>query len=211
MATVAWSGGTTHYRPYAMTKGPHGFAFTQSDVFNPSTDSMYKAMAFDWAHTTGEDQVRIPFINNKPMIIEVIFSQLTTTYYPGIIFERPPKSKNPIWGYSTDAGSTKSGGQAPSSTDDSGYVYLASTAYFTSADSSSYGVFRIRVTPAEFAWNDGGSTGTGTNAYENYVIVSPSLSPGAGAVGSLRSTQLVSAACSTNGFEYAYVRAIPQY
>jgi hypothetical protein len=201
---VGWSAGTTSIRPYTFTRTPYGFAVSQSTVFLASTYLLTSnACDAGYCQVDEAEIIRIPFVDNRDMMVTIKYVGLDTAgRYPGIILRKPPQSKNP--------GSTKALTQ-PSSTNNSGYrtvvgkVSVGGTATTASCD------FYIRIPPGRFAFNDGGSTGEGTAAYENYIEIAPLMASTAGntAYYANAAVDLVSAACTTAAFNYAFVKAYP--
>ena len=208
MATgdVTWDGTTSYVRPVLMYKTPRGVTYGQSTNMNYSTQYRDAAYAVCGAAlSTGDNLIRIPFRTNGDLMIKIDFNQCAAAgQFPGIILQRPPASKNPVYGYST-YNSYK--GDSPTSTKDAGYVMLVSPTSLASAATSMSHSAMFIITPGRYAFNDGGSTGIGTNAYENYIVMSPVLTAARGNE-LMKSTQYVSLQCSSFGFDLAQVHAV---
>ena len=209
MATgdVAFDGSTRSVRPAQLIRKSRGVSYSVS------TNVAYSTMDYDGSYalpsgtySTGDDLIRIPFRDNKDLLLAVYYVTPTTNLpYPALIIKKPPKSKNEAFGYSTAY--PRPGGAITSSTKDAGYTMLVSTAALSAAATSEAYMVTWQIHPGRYAHNDGASTGAGTNAYENYLEVAPVLTAAQGKVDNLDSTQFTSLQCSSFGYKIAHVLA----
>lgn len=212
MATgdVAWDGTTTSIRPVLMYKTPRGVTYGQTSNWSYSTQTRDAAYSMaGCAKSTGDDLIRIPFRKNGELLISIEYNQCAAAgQHPGIILQRPPKSKNAVYGYSTDYSRVTGGAAITSSTKDAGWVMLVSPSSCTAAATSHSYLAHFVVHPGPYAFNDGASTGEGTNAYENYIVMAPVLTAARGDTNTLKSTQFVSLQCSSFGYNIAHVHVV---